>query len=63
MTNINRAARDIAGAINRDIANDPDWVPTSEQVMNRIDDYCDDPDTTSGERAAILFTLLPMLDC
>lgn len=52
-TDIITAAADIAGAINRDIANRPNFTLTHAQLMTRIDNYCDDPSITSADRCRI----------
>jgi len=51
------AASMIARNINRDLDNDPNFTLTDAQLMNRIDAYCDDPDTNAIDICAI-FTLL-----
>lgn len=46
-------ARDIARLIARDIANTPNFSLTRMQLAARIDNYCDDPATTTADRLYI----------
>lgn len=57
------AATDIIAAINRDLANTPDFTMTRDQLRARIDAYCDNPDMTDADRISIFRIIEPNIRC
>jgi hypothetical protein len=57
------AATDLLTRINRELADDPNFTMTRDQLRARIDRYFDDPDTTDATRAETFTMLESMIRC
>lgn len=57
------AATDMLAAINADLANDPNFTMTRDQLRTRIRNYCDHPDTTDADIDSIYRILEPNIRC